>query len=216
MTGGFWKWISRADARAGVVVTAGLLVATLAYWGWREYDAVASRGMFRTVSSSGGGIRGSFEPVGGGDTNAVDLLAFLERQRQNGERALSNPFFRPVAPRPPRPDLAPAPKPPQPPPQPTPQPPPPSPPQPKPPAPPPAPPIKETPVLYRGVMVRPDGAVAALLEQVSEGRQRYVLLGQKFLNGTIEAANTEEAIWRREDGVEIRLPRMKTVAIRER
>jgi len=65
-------------------------------------------------------------------------------------------------------------------------------------------------------MVRPDGAVAVLLENLTEGRQRYVLLGQSFLNGRVEAANNDEAVWRREDGVVVHLPRMKTVTIRER
>jgi len=65
-------------------------------------------------------------------------------------------------------------------------------------------------------MVRPDGQVAVLLENAADRRQRYVLLGQAFLNGTVAAANADEAVWRREDGVEIRLPRMKTVALRER
>ena len=218
MTGHVWKWISRADARTGVLVAGVLLVGTVAYWAWREYETAVSKATFRApppVSENGAG---SGEGGIGLETIAVDLLAFIERQRQNGERALSNPFFRPVAPRPPRPDPTPSPKPPTPSPTPpVPQPaPPPPPPTPKPPPPPPPPPVKETPVLYRGLMVRPDGAIAVLLENLTEKRQRYVLLGQAFLNGTVEAANNDEAVWRREDGVLVHLPRMKTVTIRER
>jgi hypothetical protein len=200
----FWKWLSRANARTALLAAVIAFIVAAAYWVWREMD------------------RGENTPVYLGDptaasppvTNRVELLAYIKLQQKNQEKAMNNPFFRKPLwkPDPRRPDPAANPTAPN-----TPQTPVAQQPTVKPvtPPPPPPPPPKEAPVLFCGIMTRPDGVLTALIENQKTKKQRYFIAGDKFLAGTVEGIGADSVTLQRADGKTVVLARGQVVKIRE-
>ena len=196
----FWKWLSRANARAALLAASIAFVLTVAYWVWREMEHAENA----PVAPSGLAAPG--KPV----TNRVELLAFIQIQQKNREKAMTNPFFhRPTwkpDPKTPGPDANPdnavPPKkgndtPPK---------------QALPPTP---PPPKEAPVLYRGSMTRPDGARTALIENQNTKKQHYFTAGDTFLNATVEAIEPDSVTLKTADGATLVLTRGQVAKMRE-
>jgi len=202
MTSQFWKWLSRANARTALLAAAVALTAVLAYWIWREIQPGLPAGAGLGRSGGGGAVDAA-------PTNRVELLGFVQKERQAGVPSIRNPFSRePVrrpgteSPRPPsRPELRPPPRPrPDTRPEPRPQPP---------------PPAKEVPLLFRGIMLRPDGQAMALIENQETKRQRFYGPGDPFLGGTVERVDAESVAVKRPGGGTAILPRGQPVRVRE-
>ncbi len=211
MTSQFWKWLSRANARTALLAAMIALAAVLGYWVWREVEP----GPMTTA------FPGRQPAPEGGLTNRVELLAFLQAQQKNGEKAMNNPFFRRPVRKPefnpprhslnkpdpfpgarpqtkpePRPELNPPPK--------------------QAPArPPPPPPARLIPVLFRGIMTRPDGTAMALIENQETRKQRFYEVGQPFMGRTVEQLANESVTLKKADGSEVVLPRGAVVKVRE-
>lgn len=197
MTSQFWKWLSRSNARTVLLAAAIVFLVVSAYWVWRELDQ----------SPAGAG----YAPGSGGDspiTNKVQLLAFITSQLENHEKALSNPFYRKPTWKPDGGQSGDGGKPP-----------PKTPsvqtPQPKAPPPPPPKPVKETPVLYRGTLTRPDGRTVALIENQETKKQRYFAAGETFLDATIVSIGADSVSLRRPDGRVWALARGRVERLRE-
>lgn len=202
MTSDFWKWLSRANARTALLAAVIAFILALAYWVWRELDP----------GEAAAGYNGPMVAEPAESTNRVQLLAFIRNQQENGEKAANNPFYKkPVW----RPD-----------PQPT----PPdgghvkppannggngavTPPKPKPPPPPPPP--KEVPVMYRGIMTRPDGTIAALIENQDTQKQKFFAAGDALLTTTVEGIGADAVTLKKADGSTVTLARGQVAKIRE-
>jgi hypothetical protein len=201
MTSQFWKWLSRANARTALLAGVIAFIVAVGYWVWREVEHRESAPVYS------GGLATPNQPV----TNRVELLAFIKIQQQNREKAMNNPFYRKPPwkpePRPADSSSNPSAKNPQ-----TPVPPPPPP---KPPPPPPPPPPKEAPVMYRGIMTRPDGALTALIENQKTKKQHFFTAGEKFLTGVVEQIEPDSVHLRLADGGTVVLGRGQVVKIRE-
>ena len=173
----FWRWLAQANARKVLMSAIVVFLLVGGYWVWRELS-IHSTGVLA--------IPGRGNDKGSGPAG-IGLLDYVDEQLcLSSTGTLGNPFFY-VAQRPPPKAEPPKVEPPKAePPKVTP--------------PPPKPQPKYVSVVYRGMMVRPDSQVMALVEDQGAKRTGFRKTGESLHGARIESVDAKEMKLTLKDG----------------